>query len=109
MPYGQDKLIEALAKANAKMVYVNISGNAVAMPWRNSVPAIVQGWYLGSEAGDALASVLVGDANPSGKLPFTWVKSLNQVGAHALNTYPGVWRKEGGQKTPGNIIDEDYK
>ena len=91
------------------MVYVNISGNAVAMPWRNSVPAIVQGWYLGSEAGDALASVLVGDANPSGKLPFTWVKSLKQVGAHALNTYPGVWRKEGGQQTPGNIIDEDYK
>ena len=109
LPYGQDKLIEALAKANAKMVYVNISGNAVAMPWRNSVPAIVQGWYLGSEAGDALASVLVGDANPSGKLPFTWVKSLKQVGAHALNTYPGVWRKEGGQQTPGNIIDEDYK
>ena len=109
LPYGQDKLIEALAKANAKMVYVNISGNAVAMPWRNNVPAIVQGWYLGSEAGDALASVLVGDANPSGKLPFTWVKSLKQVGAHALNTYPGVWRKEGGQQTPGNIIDEDYK
>lgn len=109
LPYGQDKLIEALAKANAKMVYVNISGNAVAMPWRNSVPAIVQGWYLGSEAGDALASVLVGDANPSGKLPFTWVKSLKQVGAHALNTYPGVWRKEGGQQMPGNIIDEDYK
>ena len=41
------------------------------MPWVNEVPAIVQGWYLGSEAGTALASVLVGDVNPSGKLPVT--------------------------------------
>ena len=109
LPYNQDKLIEALAKANRNTAYVNISGNAVAMPWKDKVPAIVQGWYLGSEAGEALADVLCGDVSPSGKLPFTWVKDLNQVGAHALNTYPGVWRKEGGQKTPGNIIDEEYK
>lgn len=109
LPYNQDKLIEALAKANRNTAYVNISGNAVAMPWKDKVPAIVQGWYLGSEAGEALADVLSGDVCPSGKLPFTWVKGLNQVGAHALNTYPGVWRKEGGQKTPGNIIDEEYK
>ena len=109
LPYAQDKLITALAAANKNFVYVNISGNAVAMPWRDKVPAIVQGWYLGSEAGEALASVLTGDANPSGKLPFTWVKSLQDVGAHALNTYPGTWRKEGGSKTEGNIIDEEYK
>ena len=109
LPYNQDALIEALAKANRNTAYVNISGNAVAMPWKDKVPAIVQGWYLGSEAGEALADVLCGDVSPSGKLPFTWVKDLNQVGAHALNTYPGVWRKEGGQKTPGNIIDEEYK
>lgn len=109
LPYNQDALIEALAKANRNTAYVNISGNAVAMPWKDKVPAIVQGWYLGSEAGEALADVLCGDVSPSGKLPFTWVKDLNQVGAHALNTYPGVWRQEGGQKTPGNIIDEEYK
>ena len=109
LPYGQDNVIEALAKVNANMVYVNISGSAVAMPWRNSVPAIVQGWFLGSEAGEALAAVLTGDANPSGKLPFTWVKSLKQVGAHVLDAYPGVWRKPGGAQTPDNIIDEDYK
>ena len=59
---------------------VNISGNAVAMPWVNEVPAIVQGWFLGSEAGTALASVLVGDANPSGKLPFTFPAKLEDVG-----------------------------
>ena len=109
LPYAQDKLITALAAANKNFVYVNISGNAVAMPWKDKVSAIVQGWYLGSEAGEALASVLTGDVNPSGKLPFTWVKSLQEVGAHALNTYPGTWRKEGGSKTEGNIIDEEYK
>ena len=109
LPYNQDKLIEALAKANRNFVYVNISGNAVAMPWKAKVAGIVQGWYIGSESGEALASILTGDANPCGKLPFTWVNSLNEVGAHALNTYPGTWRKEGGTNTKGNIIDEEYK
>lgn len=103
LPYGQEKLIDALAKVNKNFVYVNISGNAVEMPWKKQVPAIVQGWFIGSEAGEALASVLVGDANPSGKLPFTWYAKLDDCGAHALNTYPGTWR-EGGQ-----IIDEEYK
>ena len=109
LPYAQNKLIEALAKANKNFAYVNISGNSVAMPWKAQVPAIVQGWFIGSESGEALASILTGDKNPSGKLPFTWVSSLKEVGAHALNTYPGTWRKEGGAGTPGNIIDEDYK
>ena len=109
LPYAQDKLIEALAKANKNFIYVNISGNAVAMPWKEKVAGIIQGWYIGSESGEALASILTGDKNPSGKLPFTWVNSLQEVGAHALNTYPGTWRKEGGAKTEGNIIDEEYK
>ena len=109
LPYNQDKLIEALAMANRNFVYVNISGNAVAMPWKAKVAGIVQGWFIGSESGEALASILTGDANPCGKLPFTWVNSLNEVGAHALNTYPGTWRKEGGTNTKSNIIDEEYK
>lgn len=103
LPYHQDRLIEALAQANKNIVYVNISGNAVAMPWKNRVPAIVQGWYLGSESGNALAAVLTGDVNPSGKLPFTWPAKLEDVGAHALNTYPGTWRPD------HKIIDEEYK
>ena len=109
LPYNQDKLIEALTKTNKNFVYVNISGNAVAMPWKEKVAGIVQGWFIGSESGEALASILTGDANPCGKLPFTWFNSLNEVGAHALNTYPGTWRKEGGTNTKGNIIDEEYK
>ena len=104
LPYGQDKLIEALAKVNKHVIYVNISGNAVAMPWKDRVPAIVQGWFLGSECGKALASMLLGESNPSGKLPFTWTATLQQVGAHALDAFPGIWRKDGSE-----IIDEEYK
>ena len=103
LPYDQDKVVEALAKANRRLIFVNISGNAVAMPWKSSVPAIVQGWFLGSTAGHALADVLTGRTNPSGKLPFTWPASLNDVGAHKLNTYPGTWRAD------KKIIDEEYK
>lgn len=89
LPYNQDKLISELAKVNKNLVVVNISGNAVAMPWINEVPAIVQGWYLGSETGNALAAVLVGDVNPSGKLPFSFPVKLTDVGAHKLGEYPG--------------------
>ena len=103
LPYGQDRLVEALAKVNKNIVFVNISGNAVAMPWADKVAAIVQGWFIGSEAGEALASVLCGDVNPSGKLPFTWYQRLEDCGAHALNSFPGTWRED------YKIIDEEYK
>jgi len=89
LSYGQDKLISELAKVNKNIVYVNISGNAVAMPWVNEVPGIVQGWFLGTEAGNALAAVLVGDVNPSGKLTFTFPVKLSDNGAHALGEFPG--------------------
>ena len=98
LPYGQDDLIEALVKANSNLLVVNISGNAVSMPWVKSVPAILQGWFLGTEAGNALASVIFGDTNPSGKLPFSFYAQLDDNGAHALNAYPGgddVEYKEG--------------
>lgn len=87
LPYAQDRLIAAVAEATQNLIYVNISGNAVAMPWVNSVPAIVQGWFLGSEAGNALASVLMGDANPSGKLPFTFPVKLTDTGAHSMGQF----------------------
>ena len=90
LPYAQNRLIEALAEANPKFVYVNISGNAVAMPWVEKVPAIVQGWFLGSEAGNSLANILLGNANPSGKLPFTFPVRLEDCGAHAVGEYGGT-------------------
>lgn len=87
LPYGQDAVIQALAKVNRNLIVVNISGNAVAMPWVKEVPAIIQDWYLGSEAGSALAAVLMGDVNPSGRLPFTFPVKLEDNGAHALGEY----------------------
>lgn len=103
LSYGQDKVITALAKANKNLIVVNISGNAIAMPWAKEVPAIVQAWYLGSEAGSAIASVLTGDVNPSGKLPFTFPASLQDVGAHKLGEYPGTPRSDGSP-----IVDQKY-
>lgn len=92
LSYGQNELIENLAKANANLVVVNISGNAVAMPWVNKVSGIVQTWYNGTESGNALASILIGDVNPSGKLPMSFPVKLTDIGAHSFDTacYPGV-------------------
>ena len=93
LPYGQDRVIEALSQANPRTIVVLISGNSVAMPWIDQVPAIVEGWYCGSEAGNALASILVGDVNPSGKLPFSMYAKLEDYHAHSFNdsiVYPGL-------------------
>lgn len=93
LPYGQDKVIEALAAANPNLAVVNLTGNAYEMPWRDQVPAILQGWYIGSEAGNAIADVIFGEVNPSGKLPFTFAKTLKDYAAHAAGDaemYPGV-------------------
>ncbi len=103
LPYGQDRLVEAITRVNPNVVFVCVSGNCVAMPWLAKVPSVVQGWYIGSEAGEAIASVLAGDVNPSGKLPFTWYARLDDCGAHATGSYPGTWR------AAHDIIDEDYK
>ncbi|MDQ0640520.1 beta-glucosidase [Pedobacter sp. W3I1] len=91
LPFGQDKLIDALLKVNKNTAVVLLSGNAVSMPWINNVPAIVQGWYLGSEAGNALADVISGEVNPSGKLPFSFPKKLEDNAAHFYGrlSYPG--------------------
>ncbi|MBD5200285.1 MAG: glycosyl hydrolase [Bacteroidales bacterium] len=93
LPYNQNQVIEALVNANPNTVVVNLTGNPYAMPWKDRVPAIVQGWYIGSEAGNAIADVLFGDTNPSGKLPFTMAVALTDYAAHAdgdASVYPGV-------------------
>ncbi len=87
LPYGQERLIGALADANPRLAVVLVSGNAVAMPWLDRTAAVVQAWYLGSEAGSALASVLFGDTNPSGKLPFTFPARLEDCSAHATDPH----------------------
>ena len=94
LPYAQDDVISALAKANKNLIVVNVSGNAVAMPWIAEVPSVLQAWFLGSEAGNSIAAVLMGDANPSGKLPFTFPARLEDVPAHSLGEYFGDRSKE---------------
>ncbi len=105
LPYGQNELIETLAAVNPNIVVVNISGTGVAMPWLDKVKAVIQGWYLGNETGHAMAAILAGDVNPSGKLPYTYYASLDQCGAHKLGEYPGTPRHD---PVEGDIIDMHY-
>lgn len=99
LPFGQEALIEALAKANKNLGMVLISGNGVAMPWINDVQGLIQSWYLGSMAGTATAKVLSGEVNPSGKLPFSIPFKLEDNGANHF----------GSIAYPGDSIKEDYK
>ena len=96
LPYGQDRLIEALAEVSENLIVVNISGSPVAMPWADHADAIVQAWYGGSESGHALVDVLTGAVNPSGKLPFTMPLALADGPLKTERQYPGV-KEEGSQ------------
>ena len=91
LPFGQNELLESLLKVNSNVVTVLVSGNAVRIPFVDRIPAIVQAWYLGSEAGNAMADVLSGTVNPSGKLPISFSVKLEDCGAHSFGTlcYPG--------------------
>jgi len=90
LPYGQDVLIREVAKANPNTIVVIIAGSPVKLSgivYR--VPAILWSWFGGMEAGNAVADLLSGKVNPSGKLPFTIPVSLDQSPAHALGNFPG--------------------
>ncbi|WP_235892913.1 beta-glucosidase family protein [Flavobacterium franklandianum] len=91
LPFGQDELLNELLKVNSNIGVVLVSGNAVEIPWISKVKAIMQTWYLGSVAGDAIADVISGDVNPSGKLPFSFPKKLSDNAAHSFGelSYPG--------------------
>ena len=104
LPYGQDRLIADIAAVNPNIVMVNVSGNAVAMPWIKEVPAVMQAWYLGSEAGNSMADVIFGSVNPSGKLPFTFPARLEDTPAahYGEKAYPGIKRAD------EKIFDIDY-
>jgi len=90
LPYGQETLIQEVAKANPKTIVVIIAGSPLELAGIESrVPALVWGWYGGMEAGNAVVDVLSGKEFPSGKLPFTMPVTLSQSPAHALGAYPG--------------------
>lgn len=89
LPSGQDQLAEALAKANSKMVTVIVSGGPVDVSTVSQVSgALLASWFNGSMGGQALAEVLTGQVSPSGKLPMTWPKRLEDVPAYATHSYP---------------------
>jgi beta-glucosidase len=79
LPWGQDAIIDAVATANPNTIVVLETGNPVSMPWRDKVKAIVQAWYPGQAGGQAIADVLTGQVNPSGRLPITFPESLAQT------------------------------
>ena len=95
LPGEQNRLIGAMAAANPRTIVVLNTGSAVTMPWVDSVPAVLEAWYPGQEDGDAIASVLFGDVNPSAKLPVTFPKRLADVPAAGAAQWPGVGGRVG--------------
>lgn len=89
-PQDQDQLISAVAQANPNTVVVLNTGGPVTMPWLDKVPAVLEAWYPGQEGGHAIASVLFGDVNPSGKLPQTFPKSERDLPTRTPAQYPGI-------------------
>ncbi len=103
LPGRQAELIEKVAAANPKTIVVLNTGSAIAMPWLDKVAAVVQAWYPGQEAGNAIADVLFGEVNPSGKLPQTFPQRLADTPAYI--NYPG----ENGQVYYGEGIFVGYR
>jgi beta-glucosidase len=103
LPAQQGELIEKVTAANPKTVVVINAGSPIAMGWLDRVPAVLQAWFPGQEFGNALADLLFGDANPSGKLPTTFPKRLEDT--PAFFNYPG----ESGQMLYGEGIFVGYR
>lgn len=87
LPNGQDELISAVVAANPNTVVVLQTGNPVAMPWLDRVPAVLEAWYPGARGGEAIASILFGETNPSGHLPITFPRSLVDLPRPTLDGY----------------------
>ncbi len=92
LPWQQDELISGMAAVNKNVVVANVTGNAYAMPWLPKVSAVMQSWYLGTMLGPVMADAIAGKVNPSGKLPFSFPKTLTDNGAHYYGeaSYPGI-------------------
>jgi beta-glucosidase len=91
LPWGQDALIAAIADANPNTIVVLETGNPTSMPWRDKVKAIVQAWYPGQAGGQAIAELLTGEVNPSGRLPITFPADLSQTPRPELPGMGTAW------------------
>ncbi|WP_082773785.1 glycoside hydrolase family 3 C-terminal domain-containing protein [Hymenobacter sp. PAMC 26628] len=101
MPFGQDELVQAVLAANPRTVVVLLGGGPIDVSaWAGRARAVVEAWYPGMEGGNAIAHVLFGDVNPSGKLPFTFPAKLEDSPVYKLGEYPS---------SPGDPLKEVYK
>jgi beta-glucosidase len=91
LPWGQDAVIDAVASVNPNTIVVLETGNPVSMPWREKVRAIVQAWYPGQAGARAIAEILTGQVNPSGRLPITFPESLAQTPRPELSGLGTPW------------------
>ncbi|KAF5962400.1 glycoside hydrolase family 3 [Fusarium bulbicola] len=103
LPGRTDELVAAVAKVNPRTVVVVQSGSPVSMPWANDVAAVIQAWYGGKETGNAIADVLFGDVNPSGKLPLSFPTRIEDNPAF-LN-----YRSEHGRVLYGEDVYVGYR
>ena len=90
LPNNQDDLVSAVAAANPRTIVVLKTGGPVLMPWLSRVPAVLEAWYPGEEDGNAVADLLFGVSNPSGRLTVTFPKAEVDAPAHTPEQYPGV-------------------
>ena len=105
LPFGQVELLNDIKALNKKIGFVLVTGNAVEMPWLESVDGLLQTWYLGSMAGHAIADIISGDVNPSGKLPFSFPKKLQDNAAVSFGpeSYPGIDYSKENKNTTLNL------
>jgi beta-glucosidase len=99
LPFGQEMLLNEIHQVNKNIGMLLLTGNAVEMPWLKNVNGLLQTWYLGSMSGHAIADVVSGVVNPSGKLPFSFPKKLKDNAAHHF----------GDESYPGDGVNQHYK
>ncbi len=108
LPKGQDALIAAVAEANPNTIVVLETGGPVLMPWLDQTAAVISAWYPGARGAEAIASVLFGDTNPSGRLPVTFPASLEQLPRPKLDGIDTIEPNFLGKGKPGQTLDTDY-
>jgi beta-glucosidase len=108
LPQGQDDLIAAVAAANPRTIVVLETGGPVLMPWLDKAAGVLEAWYPGGSGGEAIADVLFGDVNPSGRLPITFPASLAQLPRPHLDDTPDPARDTGSQSHALKTFDVDY-
>ena len=105
LPNHQDELVEAVAAANPNTIVVLNTGGPVLMPWVEKIRGLIEAWYPGQGDGTAIAAILYGDVNPSGKLPLTFPRAADEIATSTAAQWPGV----NGNSTYSEKLDVGYR